>query len=1314
MKKHVKILGTLSAVALASLAVTSCTNKNPNEDTSSKPTEETKGSETQGDSTESTTPSTTESTTSDTTESTSTTGGDSTTESSTSSSTTPTVEYSISINTDKVTLEYVVGQTFSYEGLVVTDSTGSTLEIDNTNVIVDASSVTVDDNGNLSTLGEYTVIVIVKHDGKKYTKNFTVNVVKEIVKQISSVDDFLAMRQYNDSTGYNSYSYKLTCDLDLEGKSIPDAAANFKGTFDGQGHTIKNANYVAGSTKLGLLFKNLVGEGTVQNLKFFNCSVSSASETCAFIAGETNVTNSNVTIKSVEFNLCTVTSANNYAGMAIGRVETGANVTINLEDITVKNYSSVTCFSYGGGIVGDILKDTTVNAKNLDIDMTTSTGQNGSQLVGRNRGGNINAENIIFRGAIAQSTTSCGFLTGGGATSASIVANSILILGTHPGTADVLVGNSKATTLTLTNIYYVDKGGATVKEDYTQVTSSDVTSAWCLGESSTLKLDDAWEADASQVVKLKSASSNTPSEGATVASLQLSTTSVKKEYFEADTFTTDGISLISIYSDGALKISQTPSKVKILNSNNEEVTLTDGKFTGVATGDYTVVVTEGEKSASYTIQVVKYESTVVESGDTSLVYVAGNTLDLSKVYVYSTKTNGTKDYVALKNCTVTVVNGETTVKDGDVLSAVGTYTVTVTANGFSGSYKFEVVAADEASEAYVKTVVDASQTESQKWTAVESAEATSSYKGYYTFNTIEKAVNYLTNLGLSDDAVKVIEVKAGTYREKVTVSIPNVTIVGEGQGTTTLVWNAAEGTETLSGNGTYGMTCATLIATEKAIGFNLSNISVTNDFDYVNSSLADKQAFAFQSDADKTTVKNVTFSSVQDTLYANKGRQYYYQCTIKGAVDYVFGQGDVTAYFDECTFHTVARVSADGTVSKNTGYIFAPKSEVSADKLTYNYVVVNSTFEADQNVPDESISVARPWGAKGGVAVIESSFTKHYSKAAYTGSGKPRYDAMNNQSPADANFYEYGNTGEGSISEAVTGVKFLTEEEAANYKDITKVLAEVNGKVDYKNGEFTPKTESIVKTFVEWELGQDSYDTTADSEFKASTIHVYDLAYNSTTGVLTTYKAVTTAVEKYYNADGEEVTTDTIIKNAGTYTVKLVYGEKVLGDKTITTAAGQTTTTIDWTYGGEEWTYTTTNKDISAAGYNAGDFLGTGNLKVNSIKGSDANQYVESSEFVSSKTAKVSIVAGTTGSGDPKKVQVYKVDALDKDGNVVGTVNISITGCGDSNKNKMLFQSDEVTLTSETSFVKLRIYAVSAAGNKDKSHTITQIKTILS
>lgn len=85
--------------------------------------------------------------------------------------------------------------------------------------------------------------------------------------------------------------------------------------------------------------------------------------------------------------------------------------------------------------------------------------------------------------------------------------------------------------------------------------------------------------------------------------------------------------------------------------------------------------------------------------------------------------------------------------------------------------------------------------------------------------------------------------------------------------------------------------------TANAKGFSLYNLTVANDFnESVN--ISSKQAVAMKNEADESVFVNCNFIGNQDTLYANRNRQYYYNCFIGGDVDFIFGAA--TAYFEKC------------------------------------------------------------------------------------------------------------------------------------------------------------------------------------------------------------------------------------------------------------------------------------------------------------------------------------------------------------------------------------------------------------------------------
>lgn len=73
------------------------------------------------------------------------------------------------------------------------------------------------------------------------------------------------------------------------------------------------------------------------------------------------------------------------------------------------------------------------------------------------------------------------------------------------------------------------------------------------------------------------------------------------------------------------------------------------------------------------------------------------------------------------------------------------------------------------------------------------------------------------------------------------------------------------------------------------------------------------------------------FYGYQDTLYAKSGRQYYSNCYVEGAVDYIFG--NAAAWFGECT------------VASNGGGFITANSRTSAEDTGW-YVFDHSTVSS--------------------------------------------------------------------------------------------------------------------------------------------------------------------------------------------------------------------------------------------------------------------------------------------------------------------------------------------------------------------------------
>jgi hypothetical protein len=256
MKKGLKVLATLGVAALSTAVVTSCGEKPAPTDTS----KESQSSEVESQSKESESQSKeSESKESESKESESKESESHGSESQSSESESEQADYQLDLS--QFTTEYVKGSKLSFAKLIVKDKDGNVLTdgTEDNQYVIDYTKLNLDEDMVLKTVGEFTIKVVVTPAGKDpVVLELKISVVNEIVREIATVQDFLAMRHEVSSqeadTKFNDYSYKLTADIDLEGVEIDQCDVIFRGVIDGQGHTIKNASYVAKSSKEALFF----------------------------------------------------------------------------------------------------------------------------------------------------------------------------------------------------------------------------------------------------------------------------------------------------------------------------------------------------------------------------------------------------------------------------------------------------------------------------------------------------------------------------------------------------------------------------------------------------------------------------------------------------------------------------------------------------------------------------------------------------------------------------------------------------------------------------------------------------------------------------------------------------------------------------------------------------------------------------------------------------------------------------------------------------------------------------------------------------
>ncbi len=189
-----------------------------------------------------------------------------------------------------------------------------------------------------------------------------------------------------------------------------------------------------------------------------------------------------------------------------------------------------------------------------------------------------------------------------------------------------------------------------------------------------------------------------------------------------------------------------------------------------------------------------------------------------------------------------------------------------------------------------------------------------------------------------------ILIKAGRYHEHVFIpqNKPFIYLIGENRDSVT-VWD-----DRVSGgpNAAPVDVAATLVS--HATDVYLENICFENAWGTRH--LAGPQALALYTKADKNIVNHCKMLSFQDTYRtANdvNARNYVLDCYIEGAVDFLYGQGNV--FFDRCTLCIMA---------KQGGWIVAPKH---AEGTTWGYVLSGTTITAPGNPAETTVWLGRPW-----------------------------------------------------------------------------------------------------------------------------------------------------------------------------------------------------------------------------------------------------------------------------------------------------------------------------------------------------------------
>jgi pectinesterase len=284
--------------------------------------------------------------------------------------------------------------------------------------------------------------------------------------------------------------------------------------------------------------------------------------------------------------------------------------------------------------------------------------------------------------------------------------------------------------------------------------------------------------------------------------------------------------------------------------------------------------------------------------------------------------------------------------------------------------------------------------------------------GSAKYKTIQEAVMAVP-AGTADSPV-VIRIKPGTYKELVYVQREKrfFRLVGEDAAKTVITFNLNANLTGLDGKpiGTFRTPTAQIDADD----FTAENITFENSAGPVG------QALAIRVDGDRAVFRRCRFLGWQDTIFINRGRQYFENCYVEGHVDFIFGAA--TAFFERCHIHCL-----------KDGYVTAASTP---DYEPYGFVF--SHCKITGAAPTVKSYLGRPWRAYSAVTFIDTEMSEVIRPEGWHNWNFPEREKT-------ARYAEAGSTGPGA--NAATRVAWARKLAKAEVKSITprNVLAGADG-----------------------------------------------------------------------------------------------------------------------------------------------------------------------------------------------------------------------------------------------------------------------------
>jgi pectinesterase len=328
--------------------------------------------------------------------------------------------------------------------------------------------------------------------------------------------------------------------------------------------------------------------------------------------------------------------------------------------------------------------------------------------------------------------------------------------------------------------------------------------------------------------------------------------------------------------------------------------------------------------------------------------------------------------------------------------------------------------------------------------------------GSGNYTKVQDAINVIPD---NNPERMVIFIKKGTYKEKIIVpwKKTHLTLVGAHVDSSIITYNDAS-QETIAMNTFTSHSMRVDADYFEAINMTISNTATS------------AQAVALHTNGDYQTFLHCRIKGYQDTYFNNiRTRNYFKDCFMEGAVDFLFGFGIVL--FDSCLINN----------TRADGYMTAAAT---SQNYKFGFVLMNCRISNPSSV--SSFYLGRPWFAYARTVLYtcwESSAVNAAGWASWSGR------------EATCFYREYKCTGPGSgTSGRVSFGKQLTDQESASYRldsifsamsfprGATADTAEVNTILRRFETSTTPNMVTIARTFMK--CGRDTFPPIPSTDWR--------------------------------------------------------------------------------------------------------------------------------------------------------------------------------------------------------------------------------------